>query len=332
MRVQRSLPAAFVLWAAVAATATPAPAGELDRARQLLEEEAWEEAERVLAFAAKDPSAQGESLVLLTRLATARGDLDAAVEYGKQAVAVLPASAEAHLRLAVALRDQLARVSKLKALSLLGSYKEALGRALALDPGHVEARAEEIGFLLAAPGIAGGDKEKARRRAEELLALDARRGSTMKALLMRADGDAEGAVRLLRDHLQRHPDDHDNRLMLAMFLQDAKRFAEADRELEPLLTVHRPSVALRATFQLARSRVLGGFEPERAVALLESYLARRPPVGRSLPSRANAYWRLGQAHQQRGSLDKARAAFEQALALEPDNQEVAKALKALPKR
>lgn len=317
--------------AGAAPLAAAGNAAEVERARLLIEEGELDQAAKLLAVAVRQPASRGESLLLLCRLATARGEREQAVEYGKQAVEALPASAEAHYRYAVALRDLLPRVGKLKAMGMLGSYKAALARTIELDPKHVEARAEEIGFLITAPAIAGGSKEKGRAKIDELMRLDSRRGTTMKAMLLRSDGESESAIRLLREHLTRHPDDHDNRLLLAMVLQDAKKFPEADAELEPLLTIERGTTALLAMYQLARSRVLGAYDQQRAVTLLTDYLQRRPDKARGLPSRAAAYVRLGQAHQQLGQIAQAREAFQQALALEPNNEEAAKALKALPK-
>ncbi len=325
----------FVILLLVVAGASPLPASgnptDLERARAFLEEGQLEQAARLLSATLRQPASRGESLVLLCRLAAARGQHEQAVEYGKQAVEALPASAEAHYRYAVALRNLMPRVGKLKAMGMLGTYKTTLARAIELDPQHLDARAEEIGFLISAPAIAGGSKEKGKAKIEELLRLDVRRGTAMKAMLLRSAGESESAITLLRDYLDRYPDDHDNRLLLAMTLQDARRFREADAELEPLLSVEGGATALSAAYQLARCRVLGSYDQQRAVALLTDYLQRRPETSRGLPSRAAAYWRLGQAYQQLGEIDRAREAFQQALALEPDNEDAAKALKALPK-
>lgn len=325
----RRLFACAGLSVAVAAANPPAPS--LERAEELLNSGRWEEAAAVLKAIPAEEATRGRRLIALTRLATARGEHEQAVEYGKQAVEALPASAEAHFRYAVALREHMSRINRLKAIGIVNAYKATLARALQLDPRHLEARAEEIGFLIFAPAIAGGSKAKARTRIEELMRLDAQRGTTMQVLLLRSEGDTEGAIKALREHLARAGDDADNRLLLALTLQEAKRFREADAELEPLLAHHNPTTALSAMYQLARSRILGAYELRRAVELLTTYLERFPEGVRRLPSRATVHWRLGQAYQQLGELAQAREAFQRALALEPGHQEAAQALKALPK-
>lgn len=324
----RLFPAAGLIVAAGAVGSTDT---SLERAEELLGQMRLEEAAAVLAAAPQDVATRGRRLVLLTRLATARGEHEQAVAHGKQAVEALPASAEAHYRYAVSLREHMSRISKLKAMGVVKTYKTTVARSLELDPQHLDARAEEIGFLINAPGIAGGSKEKARVRIAELMRLDPVRGTTMKVLLLRAEGDTEGAIKALREQLGRAPDDKDNRMLLAMTLQGTRRFGEADAELEPLLAHQDTTTALSAMYQLARSRVLGSYDQARAVALLTSYIERFPLGVRGVPSKAAAYWRMGLAHQQLGEIAQARDAFQQALALEPDNQEAAKSLKALPR-
>ena len=51
---------------------------------------------------------------------------------------------------------------------------------------------------------------------------------------------------------------------------------------------------------------------------------------RGIPSPSSAHWRLGNAYQQLGQIEKARQAYTEALSLDGDNEEAKKALKSLP--
>ena len=316
---------------AVALLAVTTPAPELERARALVESGQLDEARAVLEKTAGDPALAGESLVLLTRVAALRGDHERGVEAGKQAVELQPDSSEAHYWYAVVLRQRISQVNKLKAMTLIGDYKEELATAIRLDPNNLDAREEEIGFLLSAPGIAGGDVDKARPKIEELKGLDWRRGTLMQVAMLQGAGDTEGAIKLFGELLARFPDDHTVRLGLALTLQEAKRFKEADQQLERLHSVDDANVKLSATYQLARSRVLGRYEQQRAVTLLADYIAQLPANAPGLPPPAAAYWRMGQAQEQLGQIAKARECFEKALALDPGNEQAKKSLKALPR-
>lgn len=279
----------------------------------------------------KDPAQRGESLVLLTRLANFKEDHETALAFGKQALQALPASSDAHYEYAVALRIKMARVSKLKAMMLLGDYKDELAAAIRLDPKNVKPRLEEIGFLLSAPGIAGGDVAKARARIEELRPLDWRSATKMEAQALRKEGKLEGAVTALRGLLAKADDDYEARMSLGFTLQELKRYKEAEEELARLLPVTVDQWSLAASYQIARTHIVGHYEQNKTVELLLDYIARVPDKSAGLAPKSAAYWRLGNAYEQLAQVAKAREAYEKALALDAGNEEAKKALKALPK-
>lgn len=303
----------------------------VERARALIDSGQLEQARAMLEKTIGDPALAGESLVLLTRICNLEEDHERGVAYGERAVKLLPSSSEAHFRYAVALRQRMSNSGKLKAMTLVGTYKDELARALLLDGGNLDAREEEIGFLLNAPGVAGGDIDKAKVKIGQLKELDWRRGTVLEVAMLRQGDDTEGAIALLKALLARFPEDHASRISLGLCLQQAKRFAEADEQLKPLLAVDDASIALSATYQLARSRVLGRYEQERAIGLLGDYLARFSEGVPGLPSKSAALWRMGQAHEQLRQLGEARECFEKAIALDGGNEEAKKSLKALPK-
>jgi len=306
-----------------------AVASDLDQARALILERRLDEARAILDKTVTDPALKGESLVLLTRVSNFKGDYETGIAYGKQVVALLPASSEAHYEYAVALRIRLTKVGKLKAMMSLGGYKDELARAIELDPRNVAPREEEIGFLLDAPGIAGGDVEKARKKIVELKAVDWKRGARLEVYALRKEGNKEGAIVLLTEILAKDPNDRASRFTLATTLQEAGRFKDAEQELNKLAQVQEGTWALAATYQLARTRILGQYEPDRAVELLLDFIAKVPDKAQGLPGKSSAYWRLGNAYEQLKQPDKARQAYEKAIALDPENKEAAKALKAL---
>ncbi|MBZ5590415.1 MAG: tetratricopeptide repeat protein [Acidobacteriia bacterium] len=316
---------AAVVFAAVAA------ATDLDQARTLIEANRLDEARAVLDRAVKDPAQRGESLVLLTRLANVKEDYEAGLGFGKQALQAVPASSDAHYEYAVALRIKMGRASKLKAMMLLGDYKDELAAAIRLDPKNVKPRLEEIGFLLNAPGIAGGDVAKARAKIAELKPLDWRSATKMEAQALRKDGNLEGAVTTLRGLLARVADDYEARISLGLTLQELKRYNEAEEEFSKLLPVTADQWSLAATYQLARTHILGRYEQNKAVEFLLDYIARVPDKAAGLAPRSAAYWRLGNAYEQLAQVAKAREAYEKAIALDAGNDEAKKALKALPK-
>jgi tetratricopeptide (TPR) repeat protein len=305
-----------------------ATAGELDRARDLIKDNKLDEARAVLLTTVKDPATKGESLTLLTRVHTLKGEWNTAVEYGEQAIAASPKSSAAYYAYTVALRLKLMNGSKVKAMFSVGDYKKALARTLELDPENLDAREEEIGFLMA-PSVFGGDLEKAKVKVAELKARDQVRGLFAEASLMYKLEKPDEALKAVAAVLVLRPDDHRTRLRYVNLLQEAKRFPDADKELDVLAAVKEGTWALAATYQRARSRILGSYEQAKAVELLNEYIAKAPDGASGLPTMSAAYWRLGNAHEQLKERDQARAAYQKALALDPKNEEAKKALKAL---
>ena len=311
--------------------AAPVCAAGLDEPRALLGERKFAEAKTLLEKSASDPALRGESLVLLTHACNALEDWESGVKYGKEAVELRPEDSAAHFEYAQALRIKMTKISKIKAMMSLSTYKKELARSLELDPKNLDARDEQLAYLANAPGFAGGDKKEARVKAAELVALDWRRGKNWLANIEIADGKDDAAVPILREILGRYPDDVQVHFRLAFELQKLERWKEADAEFEKLAQSAETRIALSARYQRARTRILGKFEQQAAIDLLTAYLAELPQDAQGLPPPAGAWRRLGNAHAQLGHTEDARKAFEKSLALD-DNEDTRKDLAALPSR
>jgi len=307
---------------------SPVWAEGLEQARTLLEQRRFEDAKVLLERTAADPALRAESLVLLTRACNFEEDYENGVRYGKEAVELLPDSSAAHFEYAQALRIKMSKISKIKAMMSLSTYKKELARSLELDPGNLEARDEQLGFLLNAPGFAGGDVKEARRKASELVALDWPRGKRWLASIEIKEEKDEAAVPILREILGRYPDDTQSRFRLAYLLQKLERFQEADAEFALLAQNADSRIALNARYQRARTRILGKYDQQTAVQLLSDYIAELAQDAEGLPPAAAAWRRMGNAHAQLGRTDEARKAYEKSLALE-DSDDTRKDLAAL---
>ena len=270
-------------------------------------------------------------MILLTRIANDRADWKQGIEYGEQAIEQSPDDSEAHFVYAVAIRNKMQKVSKMKAMFSLGTYKKELVRAIELDPRNVEARSEQIGFLINAPGFAGGSTSKAREKIAELKPLDWREAMLFEAEIAGAEDDAEEERRIYEQMLERDKDDESVRMRLAMQLQGAGNYAEADRHLRILAESDDSRRALSARYQIARSRIIGEYETQQAVDALLAYIKQLTEPVAGLPSKSSAYWRLGMAYEQQQRIEEARRAYQTALDLDADNKQARASLKKLPR-
>jgi tetratricopeptide (TPR) repeat protein len=308
----------------------PAFGGALDEARRLIAGGDIATARQLLERAIQDPAIEAEALVLLTDTCNRVEDYEDGIRYGKRAVDLLPESSEAHFRYAQALRIKMSIVSKMKAMFSLGSYKKSLRRAIDLDPGNIGARQEQIGFLTHAPGFAGGDKKQARERIEELKPLDWRAAMMALGELDGEEGNYDAQMKSYAQVVEKQPYDAEARLQMGYVLQRLERFREADEQFAALADESDPVYAFNALYQMGRSKILGQYEAEQAVQLLQRFIETRSDDLSGVPSKSNAYWRLGNAYELLDRRGDARQAYEQAIALDGDNKQAKQALKTLP--
>lgn len=309
----------------------PAVGATLDEARGLIDSGDYDQARTILERSVDDPAQKPAALTLLTLLNNRTGDYDAGIRYGKQAIKASPDSADAHFQYAVAIRTKISNVSKVKAMFSLGTYKKELMRARELDPDDPEARNEEIGFLVTAPGIAGGDLDLAWERALELEKIDWQDGLRWQSEIQFKKEDVEGSLATSRRILEKDPEDFGTRFQLAYRYQSLERFEEADREFTILQSAGDERIAMNALYQRARTRVLGSYEQEQAVGFLQTYLETFPAKPAGLPGKESAYWRMGNAYEQLGRADEARKAYERSLEIQ-ENDAARGALKSLGKK
>lgn len=328
MRGAGSVVRLVLVAAALAAVPATASAGVLEDARSLMDQGRLARARETLDRAQLAGAGEVQRLLLLTRACNALADYACGVQNGERLVKLAPDSSDAQYALAVALRIKLQQVSKFKAMFIVGDYKDATRRAIELDPHNLDAREEQIGFLANAPGMVGGDRQQARDKIEELRALDEARALRAQSDLEFVEKRDADAVRTLERLLEKDPADAESRFKLAYWLQAHERYAEADAHFAVLVETGGPVDSMNALYQRARTRVLGRFEPQRAVEQLRRFLDGPADLD-GVPTRAAALWRLGNAYEQIPDPEEARQAYRKALALDPDVGEARKELEAL---
>jgi tetratricopeptide (TPR) repeat protein len=298
-----------------------APADGLSTLVALLDDGRYAEARLQAERALASGEAGAEARILLARACNALGDYEAGARHAREAIDLRPESSEARYRLAEALRVKMTRVSRTKGMLVVGSYKEALARAIELDPANVLAREEQIGFLIHAPAIVGGSKDRAAERIAELRPLDGRRALLAESTLLVERGDPEDAVALLEQALVLYPGDFTCRHALAELLVARGRHEEAERHLVALAATANPIRAAAVLYTRAFLRLRGGFELEKAAGFLREFLSRVPTDMAELPDRATAWADLGRAYEGLGRQAQARDAYRRSLDLDPGRRE-----------
>ena len=317
----------FTAVALATALSAPAISGSLEDASTLIEGYEYRAALTMLQeLESVDPARQA---LLLARAWNGISDWEQGLEHAERAVELAPKSSAARLEHAIALRNKMSQVSRLRAMGSVGAYKDELKRAIELDPGNLDAREEQIGFLMNAPGMAGGDRDEARKKIEALKQLDWSRGMLMSADMARQVDELDRSVGLYQELLDREPENSEGHLGLGYVYQQQDRFRQAAEEFDAASSAGKRVVRLEALYQGGRSRVLGEFDPQGAVRGFDVFVGERgdDPIG--VPTRADAYWRRGLALEQAGDPAGARSSYESALKIDPDHGESKKALRKL---
>ena len=277
--------------------------------RQLLAEGRVDDAVRVLQQQVSLHPADAESFNLLCRAYFMADAWDAALEACQRAASLAPQSSMYQLWLGRVYGEKADHSSIFSAPGLAKQARSAFERAVQLDPGNWEARADLGEFYAEAPGIVGGGKDKSRAQADALMRINPAMGHWVLARVAEKDKQPDVAEREYRAEIAASHSGARAWLDLAGFLRHEKRYEEMKQALRTLNSslLDRPEALLHAAQQLFRSDLDLPF----AVGLLERYL--KAPVEDGPAFKAHDL--LGQIYEKQGDKRAAADEFRAALAL-----------------
>jgi tetratricopeptide (TPR) repeat protein len=302
-----------------------------EEAQALIRDKQFAAAKERLLQVIEESDRDGEACILLCDVSRELEEVEAAVDYGLKAVELLPDSAEAHLAYANALGAQMVNDMQsiggmLSAMGRMGLFKGELERVVELNPEDTEARTMLVFCNLAPKPM--GDVDTAIELSREIESRDPVRGKQLLASCYHRKQETARAIALLRAGVEEYPEEYSFRVALADIFAQEKRFADADVEYEAARQGEKDGTYYRSLYGQARMRIQNEFEPERAIELLDEFIADEPD-GENLQSVAHACWRKGNALEQLGRSQDARAAYEESLRREPDLKLAQNALRDL---
>lgn len=274
-----------------------------------------------------------QSLYDSARAALRRNQLDSAYELAQRAARAEPNRAEVQELLGDAACSKAQRASRLAAFAPARRCKEAYSRAVALQPDNADYLESLAQYLSQAPGIAGGDRDSALALAARVQRMDEGRGTQLMVNVLLRGGAREKARAdsVVDAFARRHPGDRVVQIRVANHYARTGRPERALAISEQLLATEPGDVLAR--FGVARNLVELKRDPRRALELLRAVTAApRPPDNQPTYSAGAPWWRIGQAFVQLGLVDSARAAFEQALRVNPQFAQARRSLDSLSHR
>jgi tetratricopeptide (TPR) repeat protein len=326
MQRKRALPVfALSLFALLTPVAARAAATALAPGIQLFEGRRYEEARKFFEpYVAKNPR-DAEAVSYLGRTWFFLNDYEKAADWMEKAAALQPASSDVQLWLGRSYGRLTIEASLFSKAGLAKKAKAAFDQAVVLDPNNLDARSDLLQYYLQAPGIMGGSVDKAKEQAAEIRKRDATRGVLASVSVRLHEKDAAGAEREVTEAIQKAPAEPRLRLALAALYQSQEKWDAAFEAAEAVLKADSDN--WDALYAIGRIGALSGKRLDRAEECLKRYLGHTP--GPESAPLANAHFRLGQVYQKKGNKAAARAAYQEALKLDPRLEDAKKALASL---
>jgi tetratricopeptide (TPR) repeat protein len=313
----------------VALAFTPsASAQSIDRARQLFDSARYAEAKAELLALEKVNDRNPQPPYYLGRIAVIsnESDGDEAVRQFERAVALEEGNALYHTWLGNAIREVTPRANKLRMPFNARRMKKEWERAVALDPNQIDARYGLVQFYAYAPGMMGGDKDKARQQAAEIAKRNAMRGAIARGVIGEIEKNAAVEEAAYKEAIAAGPDSAAGYFALSQVYARDKKANEAFATLDGY--VKRRPDDHRALFELGRIAAITGADLDRGEGALKQFLAAAPPATR-VTTIAGAHYLLGQIAEKRGLKDAAREHYQSALRINRHSQLAQRALDAL---
>jgi len=303
-----------------------------------------------------------ETLYLEARIKTAFGDTDEAIKLAERALELNKNNVRYHGAVASLYGNKALQAGMFEQIILARKVKEHLESARALDPTNWQACAGLVQFYLLAPGIIGGDRQRAQVVADQAVKDDPAHGWMTQALIALHDKNTAKAEADYLNALKADPQSYNAMVALGtLYLQDtmkkydlAEKYARAAIKVDPSRSTGYAVLAAQMVYtgkvngdldallalaekaapddwmpyySAARTLIIVGKDFDRAERYLRKYLSQEPEG--NAPKHAHAHWRLGQIYQKSGKKEQAIAEFETCLRAEPSFELAKKDLKAL---
>ncbi|HWG50477.1 MAG TPA: tetratricopeptide repeat protein [Candidatus Acidoferrales bacterium] len=342
----------IIPFAARASEANPATlihSGHYKQARPLLEHELQQ-----------NPN-NPDALVLLARVHLAYNEYDDALKLLRQAVKQAPSNSDAHVYLAEAYAQKIDHAGAFEKIGMAKTIRKEAERAVAADPRNLDALESLMEFHIEAPGMVGGDKDKARELSMRIAELDSVRGNFARAAIAEHEKHYDEQKEFELNAVKSNPRSYDalvgaSELYLSPRFLDyraASEFAARAIAVDPT-RVRGYSLLAQAYAGLGRREELGALlerahdkvpddlapyfyaaqtllstEMDSALAekLLRKYLTQQPEG--EAPTLGEAHWRLGQALARQGKNEDAQREMEDAVRINPDLKGARKELERL---
>ncbi len=150
-------------------------------AEKLIEAGHWKKARTIVDARIRQSPSDPLSNYLLSQIHHAFGDDATPRALAEKAVSLEPRVAKYHRQFAETLGIEAQHASPIQLVFIARQFRKELDTAISLDPRDIQAQRDLLEYYLVAPGLAGGDIQKAAAAADHIAELDSAEGFLARA-------------------------------------------------------------------------------------------------------------------------------------------------------
>ncbi|MEJ2247636.1 MAG: tetratricopeptide repeat protein [Acidobacteriota bacterium] len=294
---------------------TSTPDKTLDQAMKHYEKGEYKEASELLSTIGDSSNNAAEAKFWLGKSYLKMREWGDAVKAMKKAVDIEPSNALYRLWLGRAYGENADhRKNPFGAWGDARECRKQFEKARELDPENINIRFDLVEFYAQAPGVVGGDKDKARKEAEVISKLEPKLGYAARAAILEQEKEWDLAKKEFLQATLDFPNDADTHKDLAQFLFDREDYDGALAGAQKALKLD--SLSKRTRVIIAASQVQLAIKLDEAEKNLTNLVSS--PWRDGDPSFEELYYWLGVCYFKNGEKEKAKNAFQSALAHNPE--------------
>ncbi len=299
-------------------------AQSIAHAKKLYDSKDYEKAFSAFNAISKSNHDYAESRYYMGLISMQKEDYEKADEYIKQAITSNPNVAKYHVAMVNLYGQMISKASMLKQASLASKLKTHMETAVKLNPKDMNTSLMLIAFYVRAPRIMGGDKEKAKKVADDMMKINRADGYRALGLIAHSEENYADAESNYKKALNISPDSVKFYYSLASVYQSQSKYDEAmevyGKAIERFPT--NRNLLLNAG---RMASISGEKHGELGIKYLYSYLGENPDM--TDKNIGEAFFYLGMIEKNRGNKSLARKHFNSALKVNPDHTRSQQALK-----
>ena len=191
--------------------------GQQSEAEPLIDGGHWKKARAIVETRYRQAPNDALANFLLSQIRNAFGDYTTPHALAEKAVALDGHVAKYHRQLAEVMGVEAQHAGPLKIVFLAHQFRGEIDTAISLDPSDIQAQRDLLEYYLVAPGIAGGDLQKAEGVAKHIGELDAAEGFLAQARVAAYRKNSRENEAMLRRATEAQPPSYRARVELAKF-------------------------------------------------------------------------------------------------------------------